>query len=51
MVAPNIDGLIAIAETIAVEDLDDQAWREIVEDMVEKIVVSSGEGDDDDLGI
>ena len=46
VVAPNIDGLIAIAETIAVEDLDDQAWREIVEDMVEKIVVSSGEGDD-----
>lgn len=43
--APDIDNLIAIAETIAVGDLDDQAWREIVENMVDRIVIEGTGGD------
>ncbi len=45
VVTPDLDGLVAIAEGITVADLDAESWRDIVSAMVEKIVISSGDGD------
>jgi DNA invertase Pin-like site-specific DNA recombinase len=39
VVAPELDHLFAMADTITVDDMDDLAWREIIEAVVEKIVV------------
>jgi hypothetical protein len=36
---PDLDELFAIADTITVENLDDEAWRDIIEGMVEKVVI------------
>ena len=38
----DLDQLFAIAESIQVDDLDDEAWREIVEAMVDRIVIEGG---------
>jgi hypothetical protein len=43
-VTVDLDQLFAIADTLSVETLDDQAWREIVENMVDRVVIE-GEGD------
>ena len=42
---PDIEQLFSIAETIALEDLDDQAWREVIEGMVDRIVIEGTKGD------
>lgn len=41
---PDLDQLFAIAESIAIETLDDLAWREIIEGMVDRVTVE-GDGD------
>jgi len=38
-VLPDIDRVFSIAESITMEDLDDQAWREIIEAMVDRISI------------
>lgn len=41
----NMGQLFAIAEGISVDDLDSEAWRDLVVGMVDRIVISSGEDD------
>ena len=43
-VTVDLDQLFAIAGTLSVETLDDQAWREILENLVDQVIVE-GEGD------
>ena len=38
-VLPDIDRVFSIAESITMEDLDDQAWRDIIEAMVDRISI------------
>ena len=40
----DLDQLFAIAGALGVDTLDDQAWREIVENMVDRVTIE-GEGD------
>ncbi len=44
-VLPDIDRVLSIAESITMEDLDDQAWRDIIEAMVDRIVIEGAAGD------
>ena len=44
-VAPNLTHLFTIADSITVESLDDEAWREIIEGMVDRIVIEGADGD------
>jgi hypothetical protein len=44
VVDADLDQLFAIADAITVETLDDQAWRDIIEGMVDRIIIE-GTGD------
>jgi site-specific DNA recombinase len=43
-IAPDLKQLFAIADAITVETLDDEAWRDIVEEMIDRIIIA-GTGD------
>ena len=47
LVSPDIDQVFAIAESITLDALDDQAWRDIIEAMVDRIVIDRRLGDTD----
>jgi site-specific DNA recombinase len=42
---PNVEQVLAIADTITLDSLDDLAWRDIIEGMVDRIVIERAEGD------
>jgi hypothetical protein len=44
VITPDLKQLFAISESITVDTLDDQAWRDIIEGMVDRIVIE-GTGD------
>lgn len=41
---PELDQIFAIADKITLDDLDDEAWREIIEGLVDRVVIE-GTGD------
>ena len=44
-VAPDLTQLFAVADSITVDTLDDVAWREIIEGVVDRIVIEGASGD------
>ena len=44
-VAPDLTHLFTIADSITVDTLDDQAWREIIEGIVDRVVIEGASGD------
>ena len=44
-VAPDLTHLFAVADSITVDSLDDGAWREIIEGVVDRIVIEGASGD------
>ena len=44
-VLPDLDQLFAIAERLTVADLDDEAWRDIVGAMINRVVIEGTESD------
>ena len=44
-VAPDLTHLFAVADSITVDSLDDEAWREIIEGVVDRIVIEGAGGD------
>ena len=43
---PDLTPVFTLAESISIEDLDAESWREIVENMVDRIVIEGTGGDD-----
>ena len=44
-VAPDLTHLFAVADSITVDSLDNEAWREIIEGMVGRIIIEGSSGD------
>ena len=45
VVMPNLDQLFAFAENLTVADLDNEAWRQIIQGLVYRVVIEGAEDD------